>query len=400
MLKILNYAPMFLPHLGGTELNIYYSAQYSKHRHFVLTDMLPGGSRLEKIDNIVVHRVPPTRRISPIFLDHLQNLWLDFPRELLKLFMLRSLEYDILHLRAPFIVADLFWLVDHRLGKTVFKKAAPWKLVKKPIVVTFHALPHQDVSVPNLQISNYPTNPKEKLSWLQFEKTICDAACAIICVDRYMVRALSNLVNEEKLYYIPSGIDINLFRPKSREVAISALPPFVASHFSKDVFHVLYAGRLDFFRGAHTLSNLSMMLPNDCKLIVTGRPNVSLDIRLGKAVYLGSISNNSMPDLINACDAIFNPVLSNGISRITLEGMACAKPVIMFSLGMDRFPGVDRKNVLLVKSTKEAADIIAELRDDPSFSIGIGENARRIAEQCSVQNLAQQIDEIYERAYS
>jgi glycosyltransferase involved in cell wall biosynthesis len=394
----MNYSSIFLPHIGGIEQNIYYFAMNSKHNHVVLTDPLYSTSLYERMEKINVYRVPPRRRHGSTTLCKVANALIDPIRDLNKARYLHQLQYDILHIRAPYLSPDLFFVLDHWLGGTFFKRIAAWRLSKKPLVVTFHMLPSHGTISKTIMPIPYPQSYRERKSWVGIEKIICDEADAIICVDKFMVNEIEQMCKSarSRTYYVPSAIDNVMFRPMEKFEANEALPPRIKKLIPDGSFLVLYLGRLDYVKGSQFLVQLAEKFPKNMKLIVVGEGYLYLQTS-ENMICLGPLENSLVPFLINACDVVFNPVMVKGTSRVTFEAMACGKPVVMFGEDEDRYPLVDKENGFLVKDLDEATNILSNLMNSSELCQRIGRQAIYTSKKYSIRKLAQYMDGIYDK---
>ncbi|MEM3566205.1 MAG: glycosyltransferase family 4 protein [Candidatus Bathyarchaeia archaeon] len=397
-LKILQFVPNFLPFLGGTEINTYMFAKHSRHKHFVLTDQLPNTPQYENLDGITVYRIGPMKKNYRI---RLRVYLTEVARELNKLIKYYNMDFDVMHLHGctnfPSLLVDL----DGILGHTVFKKLMVWRLCKKPIILTLHSTPSHDFPwrEPFLK-KPFPT-PKFRKSWIGLESYFRTKAEVIVCVDRYMAALMNSFPGKAKVIHIPSGTDTELFKPMEKKKAIQLLPNSIKGKLENCAsnFLVLYVGRLHFEKGAHFLESFAKKLPSNIKLIVAGHGDLRLLGNSKKMIYIESVKNEDLPALINSCDAVFNPVLFVGISRVTLEAMACGKPVVMFG-GVDRYPLTHRKNGFAVSNIDEAVETIVHLKNDNELYSRISSEGLKTARENSVQELAKVVDTLYEEVAS
>jgi len=393
MSRVLNYYSSFLPHLGGIEQNIYYFAKYSKMQHLVLTDKLLGTKNHERINNIEVYRsppvTPPTTKSKIRLISHLSR---ELPREIYKWKMLKKIEYDILHLRGPYLPIDLFYGFDCIFGISFLKKLNAWRVSKNPIVITFHLL-LSDMKFVSREAESSFWIANEKTSWKGYEKFLCKHAKEIICVDHYAIERLKQISGGKEIHYIPSGIDLNIFKPMTKTEAIKHLPESIQKSLNHS-FNVLFLGRLDPMKGLQFLQDLSEKLPPQIRMVQVGEGKLKTES--DKIIKLGKLSNSLVPHIINACDIIFQPVILEGISRISLEGLACGKPVIMLGTHTDRYPIVNGKNGFVVDNVSEAIEIIIELLKSASFYKQISTNALNTSKEFNVELLAKKLDKIYQ----
>jgi len=384
---------MFLPHLGGIEQNIYYFSKYSKMNHSVITDKLPTTKNFEKIENIDVYRVPPINHFAnKSKMRLISNLIQDIPREINKIGLLKEINYDILHLRGPYLSIDLFYGLDCLFGISFFKKFAVWRNSKKPKIITFHNLHSSTKFVSKEAESNFWLL-KEKSSWKNYEKFLCKQVDEIVCVDRFMIEPLKKMSQEVKIHYIPSGVDLRIFKPLKKDQAINSLPNSI-QNFLKDDFKVLFLGRLDPMKGLSFLEELAKKLPSSIKIILVGEGK--LEIKSPRIINLGKLDNNLVCFVIDSCDIVFQPLILEGISRVSLESLACGKPTIMLGSKLDHYPLENGKNGFVVDSVNEAVNLIIELKNSESLYKEISYNAIQTSKNFDVRLLAKKLDRVYQ----
>lgn len=395
-IRVLNYAPLFLPHIGGIEENIYYFARYGRVKHLVLTERLPDTANYEQIDNIEVYRAGPTKSDNKSPIQLFKNLALDIPRELRKSQMLRTIDYDILHLRAPYLSSDLFYAMDCVLGSSSFKKFNPWSGTRKPVVATFHLLLSSTNFVnPEAEKAFWIKN--EKHSWRKFEQFVCSKAEIIVCVDQFMIDPLHKLSMGKEVQFIPSGIDLTIFRPIRKEDAVNSLPSELRTVFDS-TFTVLFLGRLDPMKGVDQLDELADRLPEGIRIVIVGDGKQSTGSH--KVIRIGKLPNSMIPYVLNSCDVLFQPLILEGISRVALEGLACGKPVVMMGRHLNRYPIIDGRNGFVVDNITQAKDTIEELYRNDSLYRSIINNAVATSKDFDVRILAKKLDKVYETCYS
>ena len=388
-LKILNYHPFFLPSRGGTETNIYSFAEHSEHKHYVLTDMLPGTKERERVGACGVIRVRPSHRSMPPKGAAPLDAFLELPRELVKIFALRELDYDLLHLRFGSITPRLFVGLDNRMGISVFSKLVAWRTSGQPLVVTFHTLPSVDSEVLETASAQYVE------SWRQIEAFVCEHADAITCVDEFMVEPLREISEGKQISLIPSGVDTDLFKPFDRDHSLSQLPSRVREAIEETKFNVLSAVRVEPVKGSLLLRQLSEILPENANLIIAGRGEKSAVTGWRNTKFVGSLPNETIPHLMNCCDAAINFTVTPGVGRFTYEAIACGKPTIRLSSGRI-YPFEDKKDVILVQNVEEAAGWIEKISTDESLREGLREQSMQSRQYAAVSTAARMTDDIYQ----
>jgi glycosyltransferase involved in cell wall biosynthesis len=349
------------------------------------------------MDGIQVYRVGPPRGLIQEGKINLVEYLAGVVREVNKAIKYQDIDFDIMHLHGSYGFPILFDELDRLLGRTVFKRFLGWRLCKKPILVTLHSTPSHDFPMKEPYFSEPFPSLKIRNSWVGLERIYRAEAEIVVCVDRYMANLLSSFPGDAKVFYIASGIDTELFKPMEKAEAVKLLPEKARVKIEKylDDFLVLYIGRFDFSKGTQYLKAFAKTIPDDIKLVVAGDGDSNLLGHSDNMFQIGRVENQHVPALNNSCDAIFNPVLFIGTSRVTFEGMACGKPVVMFNSG-DRYPLIHGKNGFAVSDIREAAEVIAQLRDNSELYGRISIEALRTAQENSVQNLSRRVDELYE----
>lgn len=389
--KILNYYASFLPFMGGIEQNIYYFAKYSKMQHIVLTNQLHNTQNFERIGGIEVYRVPP--KVPPLKKSKkrlVSHLLKEIPREINKIKMLKKINFDIIHLRGPYLSSDLFYGLDCTIGSSFFKKLSPWRLVNKPKIITFHALlSYTKFISPEAESTLWIY--REKKSWNKFEKFLCKYSDEIICVDQYMIAPLRELSEGKEIHFIPSAVDLSIFKPMEKNETLNFLPDDIKKSLGR--FNVLIIGRINEIKGVMFLNHLSKLLPKSINIIHVGEGK--LPLQSSRIIKLGPLANSLLPYLINYSDIVFHPAITEGIGRTALETLACGKPIIMLGKHMNRFPLINGKNGFIVDDPKSAAEIILELHNSQNFYKQIALNAISTSKDFDVRELAGKVDKIY-----
>ena len=389
-MKILNYSNVFFPLAGGIEHNIFYFAKYSKMDHLVLTDLQPYTEGIEDYGHITAHRVPPVKQPFDARKNPLLFALDEIRRERNRKRILKELEFDLLHLRGPYLSSDLNYYLDCLLGRTFFKKYCAWKDSAKTIVSTFHAL---------LSSTKFTSEDEEKSFWLhnergswdEFVKFVCSRSEEIICVDHYMIEPLERASGGKTVHYIPSGIDQSVFYPVDQEEARRQVSDRFPA-FSEGKRILLVVGRLGQDRGISFLESLADILPDGILIVVVGSGKTvprSNNIR-----YLGPVDNSLMPLLFNASDFVFNPVIVEGTSRTGMEAMSCGKPLIMRGRSLDRYPIEDGKNGFVIDDVSEAAGVLDDLESSNTYG-RISKNALETSKVFDVRMLSEKVDRIY-----
>ena len=232
--------------------------------------------------------------------------------------------FDLIHLHWPFLGGAEIFLFWH-----LFKK--------KPLVVQYH----MDLIAPGIRGLIF------KLNSFLFNPFFIKRA------DRVLVSSLdylksSNikrywLKNKGKFVVSPFGVCQQRFHPQEKNRGL-------LSRYGLDENHqvVLSVGGLDkahYFKGAGLLIRAMAGLKNempDLRLVLAGEGDLRLeyeklseDLKVkGNVVFVGKVEDERLPDYYNLSDVFVFPSItrSEAFGLVSLEAMACAKPVIVSDL--------------------------------------------------------------------
>lgn len=147
--------------------------------------------------------------------------------------------------------------------------------------------------------------------WLQrATRYVARRADAVIVVSRHMLPLLDT---RAPVHVIPSGLDLEQFRPASRDGARQRLG------FGADERLVLFVGRPTQARKRNALAKQAVAL---------------LDRRLrARLVVAWGVMHADMPDYMNACDALICTSMQEGSPNVVKEALACDLPVVSVPVG-------------------------------------------------------------------
>jgi len=150
------------------------------------------------------------------------------------------------------------------------------------------------------------------------------------------------------VWFTPVYVDTEVFRPKPWS-------------YRKGLI-VGYVGRHDSDKGTNLVARLANQVADGVAFEVAlsgSRREIndfkSLLSRAGEArmTIHENIPHDLLPEFFQNIDVLLNPVETEGVSRATLEAMACGRPVIMTPLG-DRWPVEPGRTGFLVQSDRES----------------------------------------------
>lgn len=375
----------YYPASGGIETHITNIVSNLQSYDFqIIADAFPGLPIVErKRDNVTVKRIMPVNESIDASANSLKNKKIAFPYRLIKDILrlnnkrkyLKESEYDLIHIHgmnSGDAVLRLCFLLKNDI---LIKYYTDFSFINKPKILTINGL--SSLMVDNQFIK------KIELDYInQFRD--------IICVDKNLYNYVSKInENDISIYHIPNGVDCNRFK---------------FSHLNdSDRLQIGFIGRLERSRGISFLVDLIKNITNNTKIIVIGAGNYNEILRFSSMADMSAISfyqnvkNELIPDYIQKFDVLFNPVIAEGISRVTLEAMACGRPVIMLDKG-DRYPIIHGKTGYLFKTNKDLLELINYLNDNKEELSRVGKAARSIVEkEYSNDVILPQISKLYEK---
>jgi glycosyltransferase involved in cell wall biosynthesis len=151
-------------------------------------------------------------------------------------------------------------------------------------------------------------------------------AAAIACVSRGLLAAASRFVPGANSYYVPNGVDLDIFSKQPRDQARAKL----GIRTKEPVFG--FVGSLTERKGAPVLKFLSDQLGEKFNLMVaTGGQQIDLP-----TLRCGFVPNRELATFLSACDFFLFPTVAEGMSNALLEAMACEVPIITSDTAFNR----------------------------------------------------------------
>jgi teichuronic acid biosynthesis glycosyltransferase TuaC len=151
-----------------------------------------------------------------------------------------------------------------------------------------------------------------------------NAADGVIVVARHLTQALRGAANDRKVRVIPSGIDLERFKP------MDSLSCKQRLGWSPESFHVLFASS----------SGDPVKRPRLASATVTRMNSAASRTELH---YMTGIPSAEVPIWINASDALLLTSAHEGSPNIVKEALACGVPVVSVDVGdvAERIEGIE-----------------------------------------------------------
>lgn len=220
----------------------------------------------------------------------------------------------------------------------------------KPLIENFHSLGKIRQATKKKYLMN-----KNETDYFQkrfdVEKETVERADVIVSLAKSEKESLIKIYDStpEKVKVIPGGVNLQKFKPVSKEKARGNL------RIDKESFVLLYVGRLEWRKGIGTLITAGRLLKKEVpnlKIVVVGgkiygKEKNILDFReyerlLEKAKkekvenlikFTGMINHRRLRTFYSAADALIVPSYYEPFGLVALEGMAAKTPVIASAVG-------------------------------------------------------------------
>jgi glycosyltransferase involved in cell wall biosynthesis len=237
----------------------------------------------------------------------------------------------------------------------------------RPVVVTFRG---SDVLGENL--SGW-TRKIISRHGITCSRRAAKAADGVVVVARHLIHALDGAVTADKVRVIPSGIDLDRFKPIDPAACKQKLG------WSARSFHVLFASN----------NGDPVKRPWLAKAAVA---QMSPAARPAEFQPMTGIATTEVPVWLNAADALLLTSLHEGSPNIVKEALACGLPVISVDVGdvAERIEGIEGCHLAAAEPSALAAKL------DLVRQRGGRLNCRARLKEFSIQSAAQQLKEFYE----
>jgi len=206
------------------------------------------------------------------------------------------------------------------------------------IIGYFAAKRHKTKFVYDLH-DNYETYSTYKIPFLGLlHKYVVKHADTITTVSHTLKNKIKK-VRKDNVFVVQNGVDIKLFRSLNKEKCRKSL------NLPKNAKIIAYAGSIQRLQGINTLIDAFKKLKKSVKtlkLVVAGRffkgEEKYIHLNQEGIIYLKSLNQDKVPELINAADVVVVPNLENAFTKYcfpykVVEYMACNKPIVATNVG-------------------------------------------------------------------
>jgi glycosyltransferase involved in cell wall biosynthesis len=151
----------------------------------------------------------------------------------------------------------------------------------------------------------------------------------LVVPSRWMadIVAASPLLNRFPVHYIPTGIDIDVFKPGDRDEARKRL----GLPLDRRIIFFAAANINERRKGLHLLAEALRRLDDPPLLVVAGNGTVARGI---ETRYLGAVLDEEiLADAYRAADVFAVPTLADVLTQTAPESIACGTPCVSFDRG-------------------------------------------------------------------
>ena len=290
--------------------------------------------------------------------------------------------YDVLH--------SHYWLS----GVVGMELAQRWHV---PHITMFHTLAHLK------QLAN-PAVQETPLR-LEMERRLIKQADRIIAATTeeraQIIRHCGATPGQVQV--IPCGVDLQRFRPCDRQQAREQLG------WKQDSPVLLYAGRLDPFKGPDLLLRAASMMREKAQVVVVGGKlkdddeieqlrQLAAELRIAKRVhFLGARPQQELPLLYSAADVTVIPSCHESFGLAAVESLACGTPVVATRAGgLTTIIRNGETGYLVPRSPGFFAERLDALLRQPELLEKMRQAARPSTLQYSWKRVAELVRETYE----
>ena len=186
---------------------------------------------------------------------------------------------------------------------------------------------------------NYETYSTYKIPFLSFfERRAIKKAEIVTTVSNTLKNKIKS-IRKSNVFVIQNGVDVKLFKPLNKLQCRKSL------NLPKDAKIIAYAGSIQRLQGIDILIDAFKELKKsvkNLKLVVAGRffkgEEKYINLNQEGIIYLKSLNQDKVPELINAADVVVVPNLENAFTKYcfpykVVEYMACNMPIVATNVG-------------------------------------------------------------------
>lgn len=210
---------------------------------------------------------------------------------------------------------------------------------------------------------------------------------AIIVLSKEQLAYFKNIINPDKVFFIPHGIDTEYFRPKENKPKNNVFSCLTIGHWLRDfemlskVIKILNTTNMNFI--------FNIVSSNEGNKYFEDIPNVNLRLQ---------ITDKELLFLYQDADILVLPLIDSTANNTLLEGLACGLPIVTTDVGGVKDYVNDSCAVLIPKGNAEMmAEEVIKLVNDKVRLHQMAQNSRKRALELSWDKIAEQIESVYQK---
>lgn len=208
---------------------------------------------------------------------------------------------------------------------------------------------------------------------------------AVICLGRNQQEFFSNIIDPQKVFYVPLGVDTDYFAPPaSNDTRDPNLCVFVGENYRD--FPTL-RGVIELVAYCRSQTRFVGIMPRNVYPLLGSHPNLTLRSKIPESEFL---------ELYCSAALMVMPLREAVANNAILEGMACGLPLVVTDVGATR-DYVSAECAVLTKpqDSRGMAETILNLLDAPAERQRMSKQAREQACKFSWNHVVGQLDSVY-----
>jgi glycosyltransferase involved in cell wall biosynthesis len=230
--------------------------------------------------------------------------------------------------------------------------------------------------------------PAERFESLLSKKEHLQAIDAVVVVSNSQKPYFSNLLNRDNVYFIPHGVDTDVFKPVSKRFR------------SNGRFNCIFVGKhlRDISSMQKTVAAAEKRNPDIHFHLVSDQASLSLFDGHGNVSTYHRISDEKLISLYQEADALTLPLLESTANNSILEAVACGLPVITTDLIGTRDYLNDDCAIFIPRGDSEAyVTHIENLMGHAEICDQMAKASRKKAEELSWTAVAAAFEKLYSK---
>lgn len=219
------------------------------------------------------------------------------------------------------------------------------------------------------QVAKIESKPLQAILYKIIQKILLQNAASVIVTAQYLKRKLANEIPVTKLFYIPNGVDANIFKPL----------------YVKKNYSVVFVGRLERQKNVEALLRAIGLLANKYRnILIIGSGSerdktIKLATKLKIKIHLiQRVSHDELPRFLNQASVFVLPSFIEGQPKVLLEAMSCGMPVIASNIEAHQeiiTPGHD--GILTETDSHTLSGAIVKVLENSELQKKLSKNARK-----------------------